>query len=230
MSKDTTDSSNLQQDAENNLNNYSIERCPHDGDNPYVIANRDIIRNPNLSPSSRWLLIYMLTFDRSWKFSKSYIMKNQNIKKDALNTMFKELIIEGHIKEEKYKIKGLVRVKYLVSELPKFKNISTKAVLPQSFSPQSFEPTVVESAPKNNKEEKKEQKEKNITPISPKQGTRFVIAEKRKKWSYGHQGPSQCGYSQAFEDRYVVVSGSIEEEHYYMRKDPFWENIDNDIF
>ncbi len=169
MSKYTTQDSNLQQDVENNLNNYSIERCPHDCDNPYVIANRDIIRNPSLSPSAKWLLIYMLTFDRSWKFSKTYIMKNQDLKKDALNSMFKELIKEGHIKEEQYVVKGLKRVKYLVSELPKFKNINTNADSPQSFSPQSFKPTTVESAPKNNKEEEKNNNKKKKEDICSEQ-------------------------------------------------------------
>lgn len=218
MLKDTTDRGNLQQDAENNLNWDSIERCPHDSENPYVMINRDILRNPKLSFQARGFLAYLLSFDKSWKFIKKHIMKSQYVNKDRLTSIINELCEAGHMKIEVYFVNGLKRTRYLVSEFCKFKIIFAK-----SENPAPVEPPPGKSASKKEQEEKKEQIEE--TPISPKRGQRSLLYERRKAWAYAHQSVGQCGYSEAFDDRYVVISGNVEQTYLYKGRDPFWENL-----
>ena len=98
MGEDSTTLQNNQQDRENTLMEVSsVQRCPHDRENPYVQINRDLLRNSHLSFAARGLLAYLLSFDGKWSFTKSHICKTQNIGKDALSTLFKELEKEGHI-------------------------------------------------------------------------------------------------------------------------------------
>jgi phage replication O-like protein O len=82
----------------------------------------------------------------------------------------------------------------------------------------------------NTSSQKKDSLKEKKTPISPKRGLRSILYEKRKKWAYANQNNSPGGSSVALEDRYVIHSGSAPPQvHWYAKRDPFWENIDNDI-
>src|SRR5947209_14298432 len=39
----------------------TIERCPHDGENPFAQISRDLIRNKTISLECRMLIIYLLS-------------------------------------------------------------------------------------------------------------------------------------------------------------------------
>jgi len=67
------------------------------------------------------------------------------------------------------------------------------------------------------------------TPIPPKRGLRSLSIEKRKKWSLDNEESykGQCGYARVEEDKFVIVSGSTEQVHYYKdRSDIFWKDRD----
>jgi len=47
----------------------TIERCPHDAENPYTMVSKHLIFDTRLSPSARWLVVFLQTFTKpvTWK-------------------------------------------------------------------------------------------------------------------------------------------------------------------
>lgn len=121
----------------------------------------------------------------------------------------------GLIKKEVLGPEGKQQTFYeLVVEEDKNSNNS----YPPAFTPGNL--PRVNTAP-----QKKENTKENNTPISPKRGLRSLRFEKRKEWAYANQSVGQCGYSEAFEDRYVIISGNVEQIYFYKGRDPFWEKL-----
>lgn len=105
---------------------HTIQRCPHDKENPYAQINRELIRDPTISPECRWLIIYMLSMKDGWKLSvmQVYSHVKQFMGRDKVYQMIEEAMEAGYIKREVIKFKNLKQgFKYFVSETPKFKNI-----------------------------------------------------------------------------------------------------------
>src|SRR5580700_2256970 len=114
----------------------TFERCSHDRENPYVMINRDITRNATLSFQARGFLLYLLSHSDGWKINRKFIMKSQDIGKDKLKSMVDELVNAGFMLMEKEILEnGTFSFKYLVSESPRFKIISTIAGLPLPVDP-----------------------------------------------------------------------------------------------
>ena len=102
-----------------------IERCPHDKENPYAMINRELIRDENLHPSTRWMLIYLLSMKDGWKISTRQIINHchdhYGCGRDKVYDWIREAIEFGYMKIEKWEEKGMSRMRYLLSETPKFK-------------------------------------------------------------------------------------------------------------
>lgn len=106
----------------------SIERCPHDEENPYVMISSELLRNQSLSPECRWLLCYLLSHQKGWKINRKQVANHLtgHCGRDRTDNMFNEAIDAGYMKRVDILIKrekggALRRSKYFVSETPKFK-------------------------------------------------------------------------------------------------------------
>jgi hypothetical protein len=102
----------------------TIQRCPHDRENPYAQINRDLIRDKSISPECRWLLIYLLSMKDGWKIKITQIHEHvaEFIGINKVYRLIRECIEAGYIKKV-VTFKGNLRqhISYIVSESPKFK-------------------------------------------------------------------------------------------------------------
>lgn len=212
MSEDTTDRGNLQQDTENNLNCSTFEQCPHDSDHPYVMINRDLTRNCNLSFQARGFLFYFLSHAKGWKLNRSYIMKSQKIGKDKLKSMIDELIEAGHIHMEKIELpKGQRAFKYLVSELPRYKKIITIAENPPAENPPAENPPIKNNeVSKKNEEESICSEQSKKTDSKPKRSDFYFSVDEGKYVGITDQDMSQWFIAYPSVDLSQQIAKSIE--------------------
>ncbi len=103
----------------NQIESYFI-RDEEDEDHFTIVPN-ELLRNPNISTSCRWLIAYLLSHDRSWKIQIPYIMKSQKISKDKMYSMIDQAIENGYVKRETFMENGMKKYKYLISKHAKFK-------------------------------------------------------------------------------------------------------------
>lgn len=104
----------------------TIQRCPHDKENPYAQISRDLIRDNTISPNCRMVLIYLLSNDdKTWVIRPPQLYKQfkQYLGRDAIYKIIDDAIKAGYIKREEYLEGNFKRYKYYLSETPKFKNI-----------------------------------------------------------------------------------------------------------
>jgi len=120
----------------------SIQRCPHDSENPYAQILNEILRHKTLSIESIWLLSYLLSNDRSWKIKTSQILlhlKGRMGRKKTYDSI-KDLIKHGYMKKiVLYKGNLRAGVRYFISEKPKFKedNSNNSSDVPVSGMPKN---------------------------------------------------------------------------------------------
>lgn len=110
------------------ISSAAIERCPHDKENPYAQISRNLIRDKNISPGCRMILIHLLSNDE-----KSWVIRPRQIHeafkpyfgRDKILKLLNEAIAAGYMKRVTYveivNGKSLLRYKYYLSEMPKFK-------------------------------------------------------------------------------------------------------------
>jgi hypothetical protein len=105
-----------------NTENHSIQRCPHDKQNPYAQISRDLLRDGSISPNCRWMLSYLLSMQDGWKISASQLINHlkSHMGRDKVYAIIKEAIRAGYMYREEIFDKGLKRTRLLVSETPKF--------------------------------------------------------------------------------------------------------------
>lgn len=104
--------------------NETIQRCPHDKEHPYAMISRDLIRDKNLSPECRMLLIYLLSHTENWQLNPKQLHDHfgDHIGVNKIYKLITEAMEAGYILREDIKINNLRRsCKYFVSETPKFK-------------------------------------------------------------------------------------------------------------
>ena len=143
----------------------TFQRCPHDRENPYAQINRDLIRNPDLSPEAKWLVIYLLSHQEGFNISMPSIIRSQKISKNRMYNMIDECMEAGYLKRVEYLQQGKKRFKYFISETPKFKNI---LLCPQNQDTEIQYPENEDRKKEQSssyEEEKKEQYKE--TPASP---------------------------------------------------------------
>ena len=110
------------------MSHITIERCPHDKENPYSMISNALIRDESISPNCRWLLIYLLSNKDGWRINFSQIRNHLKkfMGRDSARAILDEAIEAGYIKREDEIEKishggALRRCKYILSESPKFK-------------------------------------------------------------------------------------------------------------
>lgn len=144
------------------MSNITIHRCPHDEKNPYVMINNNLIRNENLSPQCRWLLIYLLSNEEGWNISIQQL--RNHLKKfagrDKIYNMINEAIEAGYMELQEYLDGGLKRTRYVISETPKFKKC-----LPHPENPDPAVPHPEASPIYKNNQSKNDQKKENISEL-----------------------------------------------------------------
>jgi hypothetical protein len=97
----------------------TIQRCPHDEENPFAQISRSLIRDSSISPDCRWLLIYMLSMKDGWKIKIKQIWNHvkDHMGRDRVREIFNEACDAGYMRKE-HVFGGY---KYFISENPKFK-------------------------------------------------------------------------------------------------------------
>jgi hypothetical protein len=102
----------------------TIQRCPHDSENPYSQILNELIRNKDISTDCIWLLSYLLSNKDGWNINPSQIINHLKGRwgKNKVYKILNEAIEAGYAKREYIK-KGNIRIgtKYFISERPKFK-------------------------------------------------------------------------------------------------------------
>lgn len=105
----------------------TIQRCPHDKENPYAQISRELIRDESISPNCRWLIMYFLSMKDGWRINIAQLVNHLkgHIGRNKVYRVLNEAIEAGYIRKETLKnpdnpnLKG--KILYWVSESPKFK-------------------------------------------------------------------------------------------------------------
>jgi hypothetical protein len=142
-----------------------IERCPHDEENPYTQILNSLIRDASLSPDCRWLLIYLLSNSKNWKISITQIVNHlkphRGYSRNSIYKLINEAIDAGYMKREQINKGKFGKVRYFLSERPKFKK-----ELPR---PQFQEAEISLAENSEHKKEQELKKEQNSSsPLPPK--------------------------------------------------------------
>lgn len=165
-----------------NFSEDTIQRCPHDKENPYVMVNNNLIRDNSISPECRWLLIYLLTNENGWVINTNQLVTHlkghKRYGRDRVRSIISEAVKAGYMKRERYLYKNMIRHRYYLSETPKFSNNFTDAL--KSRAPGARAP---ETPPlKNDQEEKKDHiEESSAMPTSPPLSPANAAQEARHK-------------------------------------------------
>jgi hypothetical protein len=107
------------------LEDTKIQRCEDDDELFFTSINNALLRNSEMSPESKWLVSYLLTHDKSFSASLTFIRDSQNIGRKKMSSMMKECEEHGYVKRIVYKGENnLLKTKFIVSSLPRFKIIS----------------------------------------------------------------------------------------------------------
>jgi len=78
-----------------------IYKTIHDPDNPYLVINKCVTENQNLSAKAKWILCYLLGKTNNWKTRMSDIVNHTTDGVDAIRTGIEELEEAGYITREK---------------------------------------------------------------------------------------------------------------------------------
>lgn len=157
----------------NSLDSFdSIQRCPHDKENPYTMVLNSLIRDNSISPNCRWLIIYLLSNKEGWNIKVSQIVKNVKkfIGRDSVYHLINEAIDSGYMYREEFNVNGLKRYKYYLSENKNLKIHTEKQKLKKCLpypDPQDTDPPYTEN--QYSKESTKKEitsKEKTLTQSS----------------------------------------------------------------
>lgn len=109
--------------AETQFENSSIRRAPRDKEHPYLMVSKALIRDASISPQCSWLLINLLCNVDHWEINIRQVVNQMKgrLGRDKIYQLFEEAIQAGYINKIEYLENGLLRIKYEVDEIPKFK-------------------------------------------------------------------------------------------------------------
>jgi hypothetical protein len=115
----------MQKMSKNTNFHNTIERCPHDEENPYTQILNALIRDKSISPNCRMIIIYLLSNKSDWRIRIPHLITEfkDHLGKDAIYKIVNEAIEAGYIRREEYIQNNLKRYRYFLSEKPKFKKI-----------------------------------------------------------------------------------------------------------
>lgn len=99
-----------------------FQRCDDEDELYFTSVSDTLLRNSNMSIESRWLVAYMLTHDKNFACSLKFIRESQKIGRERMTKLMKEAESHGYVKRVIFKNeRNLLRTKFIVSSLPKFK-------------------------------------------------------------------------------------------------------------
>jgi hypothetical protein len=148
----------------------TIQRSPHNKENPYVMISKKMLRDPDLSPRDKGALAYMLSLPDTWVSHSRQIAKTLGIGIDQMRDIFRKLIKFGYATREEIKDSSnkFLTVNYYIFEErlenpQKIKEKIPKPCFPDTGFPVPGNPTLLSNNLKENipKEE--------ITPPIPPQ-------------------------------------------------------------
>lgn len=229
----------------------AIIRISHNKQNPFIMVSRKILDLETLSWEAKGLWTYLMGRPDDWNLNINHLTKSFPAGRDKTLRILKELIdhelcfwyqsrlesgvLDGgtYVVFESQKSDEFLRLSKDHSKGKKVKKHSAspinQASQPCPEKPYTAKPTTAEpiAALYNNKQPSLEGfNENNDTPLGPpKGGAKSLRYEKRKEWAMKNQYTSPCGYAQAFEDRYVIISGNTEEVYPYSGRSPFWDRL-----
>lgn len=105
------------------MSEETIERCPHDKENPYSIISNALLRDETISPNCRWLLSYLLSMRNDWKVKITQLINHlkPHMGRDSVRNIITEAITAGYMERVDFMEGNLKRYKYRFAETPKFK-------------------------------------------------------------------------------------------------------------
>ena len=124
----------------------TIQRSPHDKVNPYVMLNKELLQDPDLSWAAKGLLSYLLSLPNDWKIQVSHLSKIYGGKgggEKAIYSLLHELIDVGYC--ERVRIQNekghFISTDYHITEFKKSLPLSSQR---DAVEGDAFERDVVE--------------------------------------------------------------------------------------
>lgn len=119
----------------------NIIRVQKDKENPYVMINKEFLRNTKLSLKAKGLLAYILSLPDDWKIYIKELANHHKDGKDSISATLKELILNHYIIRETIREKGQFKgYSYKVFETPRETSITPKPEKPFSGNPEPEKP------------------------------------------------------------------------------------------
>ncbi len=168
--------------CQDNNSEITIERCPHDSENPYTMVLNELIRTTIISPACIALIIYLLSNKQGWKIKVKQIIDHYKpqMGRDKVYKLIHEAIDAGYIKQEIYLDKGKRRYKYYVTEKPKFKPDKCSPLLPE------IQDTEIQDAEIPHSKERTCSKKEHIKENNNKQEEVVVVSLEEEKKRVAH--------------------------------------------
>lgn len=130
----------------------TIQRCPHDEENPYTQIHNDLIRDKSISPNCRMIIIFLLSNKNNWiiRIPKLYEEFKNYLGKDVVYRLINEAIEAGYMMRKEFTVNNLKRYQYFLSEKPKFK----KCFLRPEFQDTGRQDTEIQDSKERTSKEK----------------------------------------------------------------------------
>ena len=117
------------------LGRNTIQRCPHDKKNRFVIVSTKLVNDMSLSGDCVRMLIYLLAKPDDWTITVELLHKQlapSGIGRKKVYKMINEAIEAGYMKRERtFRGNLSSETKYFISENPKFKKSFRRGTLGQ---------------------------------------------------------------------------------------------------
>ena len=95
----------------------SIIRVQKNKDNPYVMINKECIKDDNLTWAAKGLHTYLLSLPDDWTIYVNELVKHTSAGRDHTYTVIRELIKFGYMQRFEYRYKGqVISSEYIVYE------------------------------------------------------------------------------------------------------------------
>lgn len=179
----------------------TIQRSPHDKVNPYVMLNKGLLQDPDLSWAAKGLLSYLISLPNDWRVQVSHLSKIYGGKgggEKAIYALLKELIEAGYCEKVQLKNESGYHsgVDYHITEFKKCLGHSPQGDAAQGVL---LEGVLLEVGTTN-----KEVLQKNKTTTTNEQSSSFLTSEEKK------QEPSR---NSSFEEKIKSFFAKIIQEH-----------------
>lgn len=195
----------------------SIQRCPHDKENPYAMLARDLLRDETISFACRGFLAYLLSMKDGWRINFKQLVTHAKATcgRDKVRSILDEALEAGYMMREEFLApSGLQRCRYFISEKPKFKKCLPRTENPYAGN-QEAENTYAKEEPSNLQEELK-QVVCTPAPVAPQSDT-FSVVKKKDFGGLEFEVSLQDVFKQCVLQRKSWTSQEIEDAFIILR-------------